>query len=189
MQNDEEDSQRLPLRERLEWIYERYSRRILGFALRLERNRAAAEDLFSETMVRAMTALARGKETHGDLFPWLCAICANLYRDEKRRERLQQRYALSRPRDEPASVSALTIGGRRFAEHEAEVCWRQVREYIGSMPDPRRAAILLRHSGHSYQEIAELLGVDEEQVRSQIQNAMRDLRRVFVRPKTEESGG
>jgi len=189
MQIGEDEWRRLPLHGRLEWIYERYSRRIFAFALRLERNRTAAEDLLSETMIRAMAALGRGQETHGDLFPWLCTICANLYRDRKRRERLELRHAQSRQGEDAAPAGGLTLGGRAFTQHEAEVCWKQVRVHIGSMPSIRRTALLLRQAGHTYQEIAELLSIDAEQVRSQIQNAMRDLRRVFADPEAGETSG
>ena len=65
-------------------LYERHSRQVFRFALFLSGNVATAEDLTSETFVRAWTA--RGKFREATVAAYLLTITRNLWRDAQRRD-------------------------------------------------------------------------------------------------------
>ena len=177
-------ARRDPVRERFLWVYEKYSRRVFAFALRLAREKSLAEDLLSETMLKAMSALAGGRELDGDIFPWLCTICANLYRDQKRKDRVRWLYYEEQLRERQGM--AVKQGDLPLSKRETHACWQEIRVHIESMEENRRTCILLKLSGNSYQEISELTNTEPDQVRSHIQNAMRELRKKFGSASEEE---
>src|SRR5262245_59137819 len=66
-------------------LYERHARDVYRFALFLTGNPATAEDLTSETFVRAWTA--RGAIREASVRAYLFTITRNLWRDSQRRDR------------------------------------------------------------------------------------------------------
>ncbi len=71
--------------EACEKLYEANYMRVFSYAVTLCGDRSQAEEIAQETFYRAFSRLGsfRGES---DEFTWLCAIAANLFRDEKRRQ-------------------------------------------------------------------------------------------------------
>lgn len=158
--------------------YEKYARRVFAFAMRLTCEKSAAEDLLSETMLKALSAFDKQKASQEDLFAWLRTICANIYRDQKRKERVRRMYSQGRQREHRENAAALH--GRAQTQQEMESAWDEARQVIDSMTLLQKSCLLMKLAGHSYAEITELFGIDRNQVKSCIQNAMRQLRHKFA---------
>ncbi|MBI2837421.1 MAG: RNA polymerase sigma factor [Acidobacteria bacterium] len=166
------------MREYFEWIYEKYGRRVFAFALRLEGNWAAAEDVLSETMVRAFAALGRCTVPPEALFSWLCTICMNVHRDAARRGRTRKQYEESRQAEDEGG-ELRKIASRSVPSQEFDIILQDVMTHIEALPEHERECILLQLSGYSYKDISVLTDTDLQRVKTSIQSAMRDLRSRF----------
>ena len=72
-------------------VYDDYNPRLLGFLLRMTKNRAAAEDLLEETWLRLVSG---GEELAADtrLGPWLFTVARNLFLSHCRSRAREQAY-------------------------------------------------------------------------------------------------
>jgi RNA polymerase sigma-70 factor (ECF subfamily) len=138
-------------------IYERHYRDVYRFALFLTGDPTRAEDLASDTFVRAWTA--RGTIREPTVRSYLLTITKNLYRDAGRRRRdfvpVDDRIPDASPSVEAQVEHADTLGRVRAR-------LRQVAR------GDRRALILFVGRGMSYTEIARALGVSVGAVKSRI---------------------
>ncbi|MFL5738537.1 MAG: RNA polymerase sigma factor [Actinomycetota bacterium] len=136
-------------------------------ALRWAGNRAAAEDIAQETLVRAYTALGRydaGRVRELHLRAWLLKIALNVFRNELR-------SASRRPATQPLGPDELLVvdGSRRTDDLASTI--------VLSLPEEQRVPVVLRHVlGLSYEEIAEVLGRPEGTVKAQTARGIRRLR-------------
>jgi RNA polymerase sigma-70 factor, ECF subfamily len=148
-----------------------YQHRVFGVALRMLGSRAEAEDVAQETFLRAHRALAefRGEARLGT---WLYAIasrlCLNRLASGARRHEHRDEAALLRlPATSGDAVAALERGELEAALHEA----------IAGLPEERRIVVVLRDlEGLAYEEIAEVLGLQLNTVRSRLHRARLDLK-------------
>jgi RNA polymerase sigma-70 factor (ECF subfamily) len=135
-------------------LYERHSRQVFRFALFLSGNVATAEDLTSETFVRAWTA--RGTIREGTVAAYLLTITRNLWRDSQRRD---WRTVPLEAVDEPARD-----GG---ADALVDLTWTE-RQLAQLAAGDREALLLHARDGLSYDEVAHQLGVSLGAVKSRI---------------------
>jgi RNA polymerase sigma-70 factor (ECF subfamily) len=129
-------------------LYERYAPDVHRFALYLSGDRALADDLTSETFVRAWTS------TEPIRLPtvksYLFAIARNLYVREMRRNSRSDALDLEAP--DPGADPERAAGERQELQ--------MVLESLGTMPEIDRSALLLRVvHGMPYEEIAATLGL------------------------------
>jgi RNA polymerase sigma-70 factor, ECF subfamily len=138
-------------------FYQRHYQDVYRFALFLTGDQARAEDLTSDTFVRAWVARDRIKVS--TVRAYLLTIAKNLYRDERRRERpvteLQDPVVDPRPAADVQVHYVLALDGVRA---------RLRRVARGD----RRAFLMFIARGMSHQEIAEALGVSVGAVKSRI---------------------
>lgn len=134
-------------------VYRRRFGELRGLVLRVVGDGAEAEEIAQEALVRLneSTLLDRPEAEQA---AWLRRVCLNLafnrVRDERRaRERLERAARL-----EPDGV---VDGPERDVARGEEAA--AVRRALAALPDRQREALLLRHSGYSYAEIAETLDV------------------------------
>lgn len=121
---------------------------------RLVGDPAEAEDLALETFFRLYQRYPP-RETEFNIGGWLYRVATNLglhsIRNWKRREHYETtagKFALEETRsDQPAEILA------EAEEH------RLVRQALAQMNEQRSKLLILRHSGMSYKEIAEALGL------------------------------
>src|SRR5262245_50672506 len=147
-------------------LYDRHWRDVYRFALFLTGNPAQAEDLASDTFMRAWTA--RGPIREATVKAYLLTITRNLWRDMKRRDMRMV------PLDD-AGVPAVDAR----AETLADLGWTERQLELVAAGD--RAALLLHaRDGLSYEEIARQLDISVGAVKSRIfrartaLNALRD---------------
>ncbi len=154
-------------------LYQRYSADVFRFALYLSGNRSDAEDITSETFVRAWTSSSRirADTVRGYLF----TIARNLYLRGLRRSR--RNVELQQP-IEDAGPDPLAV-----AEQRAQ--FRAVLTRLRDLPETDRSAVLLRAvEGLTYEEIARALGISLAAVKTKIHRA----RLAFADIRNQEEG-
>jgi RNA polymerase sigma-70 factor, ECF subfamily len=126
--------------------------RVYGVLFRLLGNRAEAEDLTVEAFWRLWERAPRQRENLGG---WLYRVAMRLGYNALRAARRRERYELQ------AGVEALEVNASpepsQTVERRQER--RRVQAVLSQMKDREAQLLILRHSGFSYREIAEILGV------------------------------
>jgi RNA polymerase sigma factor (sigma-70 family) len=146
-----------------EEVYERHLGDVFRYALVLTRDRDEADDVASETFVRALRAWRNGSEPDGPPLPWLLTVARNVARDRWRRAR----RVFSRPAEPTAASDTARL--------EA-VLWLQSVSAI--LPARQREVIALRyHRELTDADIGAVMGLSESGVRSLVARAIETLRK------------
>jgi len=157
--------------EALEEVYRRHAGPAFGLALRILGDRALAEEIVQEVFLRLWNEPERFDPARGALRSFLLAQVhgrsVDLVRAEsarRLREEREARRAVRVDHDLEREVWELTL-------HE------HVRDALGALTDGERAAIELAYfGGHSYREVAEVLGQPEGTVKSRIRTGLGRMR-------------
>jgi RNA polymerase sigma factor (sigma-70 family) len=147
-------------------LYERHYQDVYRFALFLTGDPARAEDLASDTFVRAL--MARDRIRQPTVRAYLLTITRNLYRDQLRRSR-----QLALGLDERAPDDRPRADRRTESRSELRHLHRQLRHLAAG---DRRALLLYAVRSLSYAEIASQLGVSVAAVKSRIARAREALK-------------
>lgn len=147
--------------------YDAHHRELANFVRAIERDRDTADDIVSESFVRLIEEIRRGR-TPDQPRAWLYRVVANLAIDRGRRRTVVTR-ALGRlvdHRTEPPPDDEVLRGETR----------REVWAALAHLPTDTRTALLLAAHGFSGRDIAEALGRSELATRSLICRARLRLR-------------
>ncbi|MBV6503669.1 MAG: ECF RNA polymerase sigma factor SigE [Fimbriimonadales bacterium] len=163
--------------EEFERLVGLYHSRVFSVALRFCGDHDEAAELTQETFVRAFRAWGKFRK-ESQTYTWLYRILVNLNKDRLARQ--------SRRRDRETSIEAREEMGSPVpaAEHEAPDTQAQrtelkglLEEAIESLPPGYRECVVLRDvEGLSYEEIAGVMGITVEAVRSRLARARQQLR-------------
>lgn len=156
-----------------EQVFAQHRARLSRYVLSLVHNRADAEDLMQEIMLRAHRGVGELRETEA-LATWLFRIathaCLDHLRQRVRRPAIDHGAdpdAIEEPAEAPVTLQA-TIERREMSE-----C---VQRFIVALPDDYRAVIMLAElEGLTGPEISELLGVPLTTVKMRLHRARRML--------------
>ena len=158
-----------------------YAPRLFGLAIRLTGNRADAEDLVQETLVRALPALRRF-EGRARVSTYLVRALTNLWKNSlrsRKRSRLVDWFRASTGKDGDEEREVVAVDRSPSAQERLEQQDRaaEVRRCVARLEPTRRLTLLLREVEElSYEEIATMTGVPVGTVRSRLARARRDLR-------------
>ena len=147
---------------------------LFRMALRITQNPAEAEDVVQETMMKVWSRREQWEQL--DSIKAFClTICRNLSLDKARRMD-NQTQSLDAAVD-PADHS-------HTANPEEQVVQRDrvllVRQLISQLPEKQRSCMQLRDiEGMSYKDIAEVLGINEQQVKINIFRARQNIKERF----------
>lgn len=148
-------------------LYERYAAQVRRFALFLSGDAALADDITSDTFVRAW--VARDRIEQATVKGYLFTIARNLYHDSRREER--------RFTDLPDSL--VDIQASAYREVLARTELSSVLAAMQQLPEIDRAALLMRAQEEmSYAEISQSLGLSPIAVRVKIHRARQKLMRI-----------
>jgi RNA polymerase sigma-70 factor (ECF subfamily) len=140
-----------------EELYTHFSKDIYRFALYLCGNHAEAEDIASETFVRAWNAT--GKIRAATAKAYLFKIARNHYLEGLSRKKRQT------PLDDTMPDGA----ANPYADAEHRIALNRVLGVLQQMPEIDRTVLLLRvQEGWSYQEIADAVGLSLPAVKVKI---------------------
>jgi RNA polymerase sigma-70 factor (ECF subfamily) len=140
-------------------VYERHAASVYRFALYLTGSHAEAQDIVSETFVRAWTAT--GTIRTETIKAYLLSIARNLHIEGFRRRRREGAMPPD-PRDAAPDPEAAAAGR---SELDA------VLAALQAMPEIDRAAVLMRADGTSYDEIALALDLSAAAARVKVHRA------------------
>jgi RNA polymerase sigma-70 factor (ECF subfamily) len=158
-----------------EQLYEAYFKDVYRFALWLSRDQNEAEDVASETFVRAWAQRRRLRtET---LKAYLLTIARSVFLDLQRKVRDREELSGELPDRTP--------GPHRQAMARMDL--NRVRRVIARLPEPDRAALVLRAEQLlPYAEIARILEISEGAARVKVHRARRRLLDMYL---THQGGG
>ena len=150
-------------------IVDRHAPGVLRLAIRMLGNRADAEEVTQEVMLRLWQNAPRWQSGRAKLSTWLWRVTANLCTDRLRRARTTSIDSIPEPEDQGAPAVEQVIENQRL-----EVLYSA----LDALPERQRSAVVLRHiEGMSNPEIAEILETSVEAVESLLTRGLRELRR------------
>jgi RNA polymerase sigma-70 factor (ECF subfamily) len=151
----------------------RYQAELYRFALQLTRNRADADDLYQETLLKAFRAFDRldGAANHR---AWLYRIATNTFLSSRRRAGREELL------DEEAAIEIPAEQTDHAASLDARDLLCEVATFVDGLPPKQRVALVLRkYQGLGYDEIAANLETSETAARANVHEALRKLRERF----------
>ena len=156
----------------------RYERMIVATAYRLCGDREEGEDLAQETFVKAWRGISgyRGQASFGT---WLAAILTNTWRDRLRKGQVPKESLDATIEGEEGAIPKQYSDGAPGPESIAEE--KEQADHLGGMiqtlkQEYKEALILRDIQGFSYEEVADILGVNLGTVKSRINRARAQLR-------------
>jgi RNA polymerase sigma-70 factor, ECF subfamily len=148
-------------------LTERLAPRAHALAWRMLRDRAEAEDVTQEAMLRLWRAAPGWREEGAQVATWLYRVAANLCIDRLRRRREHATDAMPELADEAPGPARRLEEAQRAAALQAA---------LAELPERQRLAVVLRHFEElGNPEIAGILGVSVEAVESLLARGRRAL--------------
>jgi RNA polymerase sigma-70 factor (ECF subfamily) len=151
--------------------YRRHAGAVHGLARRVLRDDPRAEEVVQEVFIRLWNAPERFDSERGSLRSYLLAQAHGRAVDMVRSE-------TSRARREERDARATAESGYDLEREVWDMAMAErVKQALGRLPDDERRAIELAYfGGHTYREVAGLLGHPEGTVKSRIRSGLRRLR-------------
>jgi RNA polymerase sigma-70 factor, ECF subfamily len=144
----------------LRQLYQAYSRDVHRFALYLSGDRALAEDITSETFLRAWCSAAPIRAA--TVKSYLFTIARNVYLESRRRTVRQV------PLDETLPAAGPDLERQAQQRNRLEVVLRA----LGGLPEIDRAALLMRSAAEmAYEDIARALGLNVSAAKVRVHRA------------------
>ena len=154
---------------------------LFRLALRITLNRAEAEDVVQETMIKVWN-----RRDHWDEIESIEAFCLTICRNislDKMKKAENQNQSLQEGHDAPDL--SYTSNPEEQAMQRDRI--QLIRQLINHLPEKQRSCMQLRDfEGKSYKEIAQVLGISEEQVKVNIFRARQTIKQKFI--ETEDYG-
>ena len=159
-----------------ERVYRTYATDVFRFALWMTGDPAQADDITSETFVRAWTR--REKIRTETLKAYLLAIARNFFLEQQRKE--IRRRELPRDMPDPAP------GPDRLAQARAEL--ERLWSRLATLPESEAAALILRtEQGLSYEEVALILNVPLTSARVKVHRARKKILQILENKEESRS--
>jgi RNA polymerase sigma-70 factor (ECF subfamily) len=159
--------------------------RLYGVALRLTGNRSEAEDLVSETAVKAWSKLDQLEDRQS--FPkWVFRILTNTFISNRRGAHIEREISLQDDGEQPFSLFErihqpfLLWWSNPEQELLNKLLHDDIERALDSLPENfRTIVVLVDVEGYTYGEVAESLGIPIGTVRSRLSRARSILQRAL----------
>lgn len=175
-----------------EQILARHKRGVFNFCLKMLGDRAAAEDALQEVFLRVVRS-AKDWERQAKLTTWIYTIARNHCIDAIRKATHRKTASLDHPlKGSEEEGSALMdrvadegIGPDRGAESAR--MRERIASAIAALPAEQREVFVMReHAGMPFKDIASVVGVPENTVKSRMRYALEHLRESLRRSGVTE---
>jgi len=165
-----------------EILLTRHRRPIFNFILRFVGSREMAEDLLQETFLRVIKG-AENYKRKAKFTTWLYTIARNLCVDQSRRQKHRKAQSLDAPlaRDGESGGSLLDVipGNEMGSDRKAvsQQLHQKLHQAISTLSEEQREVFLMRQFlDMPFKQIAEVVGVPENTVKSRMRYALDKLR-------------
>jgi RNA polymerase sigma-70 factor (ECF subfamily) len=166
-----------------EVLVQRHRKPVYNFILRFVRDNAQAEDLMQETFLRLIKS-ADNYEKQAKFTTWLYTIARNLCVDASRRGKHRKAASLDAPVSpgkEDDGMALIDLVADQGAGTDRKAISRElavrIRRAVEALPEEQREIFLLREvSDLQFNEIAQIVGVPENTVKSRMRYALEKLR-------------
>jgi RNA polymerase sigma-70 factor, ECF subfamily len=155
-----------------EQLYDLVAPMVHGVILGVVRNPALAEEVTQEVLVEAWRTAPRFDPARGTARSWLVTMA--------------RRRAVDRVRSVQAAVDRDAAAGAQALERDVDVVsetvearleQQQVRRCLGALTELQREAVSLAfYAGHTYREVAQLLGVPIGTIKTRLRDGLLRLR-------------
>lgn len=158
-------------------LTERHAPRVIGYAARLLKDRAEAEDVAQDAMMRLWKIAPDWRVGEAKVSTWLYRVVTNLCTDRLRKKRGAGLDEIAEPEDDKPSQEAVLMQKQRVAALDRA---------LHTLPDRQREAVVLRHiEGFSNPEIAQILEIGVEAVESLTARGKRALAKALANQREE----
>lgn len=141
------------------------------FAITLTRDNEAAQDLFQETMYRAI-ANSEKYNVGTNIKAWLYTIMRNIFINNYRRKAKQNTIFDNTPNDFLLDYNQVTTANAA----EGNIKLKEIQEAVHKLPEIFRNPFLLYFDGYKYHEIADMLAEPLGTIKSRIHFARKLLK-------------
>src|SRR5689334_20558456 len=166
--------------EAFEDLLRRHRAPLFTFLLRMMGDRERAEDLAQETFLRIVKG-AQAWERRARFQTWLFTIARNLCVDQSRRDRFRRADSLDAQGPDGESAMVDAVPGREIDPARGAESLRLrvvLQEALLSLPAEQREVFVLREqAGIPFREIGEMVGANENTVKSRMRYALEGLRK------------
>ncbi|MCA9518835.1 MAG: RNA polymerase sigma factor [Myxococcales bacterium] len=163
-------------------LVNRYSQRIFNFILRHVGDASVAEDLVQDVFLRVVKNAA-GFRAQAKFTTWLYTIARNLSIDALRKAKHRQHVALDKPlsSDDDGGATLLDMVSDNAPGSDVKTRDRRfvvaLEKALRELPEEQREVFLMREmEGLKFREIADIIGVPENTVKSRMRYALEALR-------------
>lgn len=163
----------------LEMLIKRHKTKIFTTILYIVNDHYIAEDIFQETLIKAIRTLRKGKyNEEGKFLPWIVRIGRNMAIDHFRRAKRTPKITSHDGEDifRTFEVNELNREQVFVQDHKNDV----VRELINTLPKEQKEVLVLRHYGNlSFKEIASITDVSINTALGRMRYALNNMRKVI----------
>lgn len=155
----------------------RLTPRVFGQAMRMLGDRAEAEDVAQEAMLRLWKIAPDWRQGEAKVTTWLYRVVSNLCTDRLRKGRNVDLESVPEPEDDQ-------IGAEGAMQQKARM--DALRDALAELPDRQQQAVTLRHiEGLTNPQIAEIMGISTEAVESLTARGKRALTAILAGRRAE----
>jgi len=164
-----------------EVLLSRHQKPVFNFIYRYVRRRELAEDLLQETFLRVIKGAANYKQ-QAKFTTWLYTIARNLCVDQSRRAKHRKHPSLDQPMSKGEDTGTLmdVVAGDELASDRRSINKQMlgtIETAVGELSDEQREVFIMREFlDMPFKDIAGVVGVPENTVKSRMRYALEKLR-------------
>ncbi len=148
--------------------------KLYRFAFMLVNNRPEAEDIVQDALMKLWLKREDLRKVE-NVEAWSMTMVKNMAYDRLRQQKRHNDFSLS-----PENIKSETVPAENIMEIDEKL--NHIHRYMETLPERQKQAIFLREiEGHSYKEISDIMGIDENLVKVTLFRARDNLRKKILK--------